>query len=72
MEFKTGMVIEITKWISKQYKDCEDTVERATINKITRRSGKTRLKVTNEYGTNFTIIPEHFIGQHGEIKEVGA
>jgi hypothetical protein len=72
MEFKKGETLKVTKWVSKQYKDCEDTIDTVVIKGITRRNGVTRVKVLSNLGHGYTIVVDQFVGIYGTIEKVGA
>jgi hypothetical protein len=72
MEFKKGETLKVTKWVSKQYKDCEDVVDIVEVKGILRRNGNLRLKVLSTLGHGYTIVVNHFEGIGGTIEKVMA
>lgn len=72
MEIKKGETLKVTKWVSKQYKDCEDVVDLVEVKGIVRRNGNLRLKVLSNLGYGYTIVVNHFEGIGGTIEKVGA
>jgi hypothetical protein len=72
MEFKKGETLKVTKWVSKTYVGCEDTVDTVEVKGITRRNGVMRLKVWSDLGHGYTIVVNQFEGIYGTIEKVGA